>query len=342
MGAHVVDPMNDAPQWTVLAADGATPSNALTATTDTLDTGYGADGTCVRLQGTGVATGHMVRRTLPAVDLTGFTELRLSIKASRAAQPDGPPFFLQLRLGSVSQPLTAATNTWHRLLPISAPNRWETVKLGIDDLPGAIRGAMTAIEFRCLALDSAFLSRIDDLTVVRPEMLADADRALQDRLAGITVAGTPALAKVRSAGQPAPNGTALDITQLDLAHAPIRMRERVEPRDYTTGGGVRLIPPGEPYDVTYTVTPVAATRAAQATLLEQVVHRLAPLDELVVDGDRLPVELVRIGPRERVGGAPGPDPVLFYRVGARAWRAPATGTSAVSEIVIETDRLEVA
>jgi hypothetical protein len=268
--------------------------------------------------------------------------LWLSIKASRAARPGGPPFFLQLRLGSVAQPLTAATNTWHRLLPIGTPNRWETVKLGIDDLPAAIRAAMTAIEFRCLALDSAFVSRIDDLTAVRPEMLADADRALQDRLAGITVAGSPAPAKVRAASQSAPSGTALDITQLDLAHAPIRMGERVEPRDYTSGGGVRLIPGGEPYDVTYTVTPIAASRADQATLLEQVVHRLAPLDELVVDGDRLPVELVRIAPDDRVGGSPGPDPVLFYRVGARAWRAPATGTSAISEIVVETGRLEVA
>ena len=343
MSALELDRMDDATKWKSLEPDGVTPSTELSVASDTTEAGYGPDGISMRLVATEAADGHTARRQFDQpIALSRFSELRLSVRADRAAAPDTRPFFLELRLGSSARPLSSPANTWHRLLPVTNPNRWETVKLGIDDLDAEIRAAVDVVELRCRQLDSPFEAHVDDLAAVEPEMLADTDRGLETRLRGITVGGTTVPAVVRASSQPVPGAAAIDITHLDLAYAPHRVRDAVEARDYTAGGGVRLVAIGEPYDVTYAIAPVASIRTDQAVLLEQVVDRLAALDELVVDGERLPVEVIRVPPLERVGGAPGPDPVLFYRVGARAWRAPASDVRAVQEIDVETHYLEPA
>jgi hypothetical protein len=122
--------------------------------------------------------------------------------------------------------------------------------------------------------------------------------------------------------------------------AATRVRDIAATQDFTAGGGVRLVPLGEPYDLYYAVTPIAATRAVQAELLEGVVDRLAPFDELRLDGDRLPVEMVWIEGPNRVGGAPVADPVFFLKVGARRAGGPPQPVREVEQLRIDTEYLE--
>jgi hypothetical protein len=341
VSAQSVDPMNDATQWPALEPDGVTPSTELTIQDDTAITGHGADGVSARIAATAAAEGHLLRRTLsPALDVSEATQLRLSLRADRAAGAARAPFFLELRLGSAALPLSDPANTWHRLLPVIARHRWETVRLGIDGLDPAIAGALSQLQLRCVDADPPFVAHVDDLTAVRPQMIADADRALVARLDGIPVGGATAAAAVRLPSEALPSAPALDLVHFDVRFAPSRVRDIVAAQDFTSGGGLRLVPLGDPYDLSYAATPVAASRADQAELIEGVVDRLAPFDELQLDGDRLPVEMVWIDGPDRVGGAPVADPVLFLKVGARqAGGLPQAGQE-VEDLRVEAEYLE--
>ena len=329
--------MDDAAQWTVLRPDGSTPSGEVAVAGETEFVGYGPDGHSLRVTATALADGHLVRRTLPAVDIAGNTELRLSVRAGAGTPADRPFLPLALRLGSAARPLTDPANTWHRLLPIHASGAWETVRMSLDDL--ALGGPLTQVELRCVAGGRAFAVYLDDLVAVRPQPIADADRGLLDRLAGIEVGGAPVTVAVRAGDEAVPDGPALDVVQFDVRYAGRRVSDVARPSDHTEHGH-RLIAPGDPYDIDYAVTPVAADRAQQAALLEAVLDRLAPVDELIVDGATLPVELVHVPGYERIGGAPGPVPVLLYRVGVR--RSPTAGPSvaAVQTVNVRTEQWE--
>lgn len=338
MSSQILEPMGDATQWTALRSDGVTPSTDVVVTDEQVIVGHGADGRSLEVVASPAAAGHLLRRTLPAgVDITDRTELRLSIRANRRAGVPGAPFFLELRLGSTAMPLSDPANTWHRLLPVRTPHTWETVRLSLSDLPAQIAGGVTQLQLRCL--DAPVTVYLDDVIAVLPQMLADADRALQTRLAGISVGGSAVTAAVRAPGQQAPAAPALDIVHFDLRYAPHRLREDRRLRDFTAGGA-REVSLGEPYDLDYALTPVAGDRATQAALLEGVLDRLTPYGELTVDGERLPAELVWITGQERIGGAAGDVPVLFYRVGVRRPVVLGQLVREVRELLLETDHLE--
>lgn len=339
MSALVVAPMNDAPQWSPLQPDGVTPSAEVSIQNDSTIAGHGSDGVSGRIVATAASGGHSLRRPLAAVDLTAFTELRLSLRASTVADGGDHPFFLELRLGSAALPLSDPTNTWHRRLPVAEPGHWETVKLGIDDIPPAIAGATTQLELRCIGA-APFTAHVDDVTAVRPEMLADVDRALEQRLSGMSVGGTPVTVNVRAPSEAPPAAPALDLVNFDVRYATDRVRDAVETRDHTSGGGVRLVPIGTPYDLYYLLFPVAANRGMQTAIVEAVLERLEPYDELLVDGDLLALELVWIPGPERVGGFAGADQILFYKVGARLWEGAAQPAHEVAEIDIDAEYME--
>ncbi|MFI1169999.1 hypothetical protein [Streptomyces melanogenes] len=338
MSARVVEPMADAAQWVATGPDGATPSVDLAIHDEQVVVGYGADAHSGRVTATARATGHLLRRTIAAVNVAGAAELRLSIRSDRVAGAEGGAFFLELRLGSAALAVSDPANTWHRLLPVRAKEVWHTVRLSLDDLPPAVAEGVTQLQLRCVDARVPFTAYLDDVIAVTPQMLVDADRALEARLGGITVGGSPIAAAVRSSAQPAPTGSALDIVQFDLRYAPDRVRDMRRLRDFTASGA-RLVPLGDPYTVDYAITPVAPTRAAQAALLEAVVARLAPFDELSVDGETLPTGLVWIAGWDRTGGAAGDVPVLYYRVGVRRPVTAGPWIREVRELHIESDQL---
>jgi hypothetical protein len=336
-----VHAMADAAQWVAAQADGVTPSTDLAVHDETVVVGDGPDGVSLRVTATANATGHTLRRTIPAVDISDHPELRLSIRADRAAGAGGAPFFLELRLGSTAVPLSDPNNHWHRLLPVRRTRTWEVTRLSTDDLAPGVASGLSAIQVRCVDASRPFTAYLDDLVAVSPQMLADADRAFEDRLTGITVGGAPAPAAVRAPAQPAPAAPALDILQIEVRYAPARVRDGQRLRDFTTEGA-RLASPGVPYDVDYSVSAVAATRDAQAALIEAVLGRIAPVDELVVAGDRLPVELVWIARRDRPHSAAADIPVLHYRVGVRGRSVAGPPVRDVSELLLTVDHRETA
>ena len=245
---------------------------------------------------------------------------------------------MMLRLGSVARPLAEPANTWHRLLPIHTPGEWETVRISLDDLD--LGGPLTQLELRCAAGSLPFVAYVDDLIAVRPQPFADADRGLLERLAGIEFGGAPVPVAVRSPEESAPGGPALDIVPFDVRYASDRVSDVARPRDHTAHGH-RLVPPGKPYDVDYAVTPVAANRAQQSALLEAVLDRLGPVDELIVDGAALPVEMVPLTDVERIARAQGIATVLLYRVGVRwsLYTGPTVPT--VQNASVVTEQLEI-
>lgn len=337
MSARVLEPMGDAAQWVASRQDG-TPSTSLVIGDEQVVVGYGPDARSARITASPDATGHRLRRTLSAaVDLTGYTELRLSIRGERRAGAQGAPFFLELRLGSAAMPLQDPANTWHRLLPVRTPQTWETVRLSLDDLPAAVANGVTQLQLRCV--DAPFTAYVDDIVAVLPQLLADADRALASRLAGITVDGVAATVAVRAPDEPVPAAPGIDIVHFDVRYAPGRVRDQRVLRDFTDTGA-REQSAGDTYDLDYALTPVAQDRATQAALLEAALERLAAYDELSVDGELLPAELIHIGGVDRIGGAPGAVPVLFYRVGVRRQTVSARPVREVREVRMEADHLE--
>jgi hypothetical protein len=338
VSSRSIDAMDDAAHWTAVEPDGSTPSGELAVAGESEIVGYGRDRHSMRIAATPEADGHAVRRTLAPIDLAGDAELRLSIRAGAGATPARPVFLFQLRLGSASRPLADPANTWHRFLPIHTPRDWETVRISLDDL--ALGGPLTELELHCVAGGTSFVAYVDDLIAVRPEPFADADRGLIDRLGDIVLGGTPVAVAVRAADEPAPGGPALDIVHFDVRYAAHRVLDVRRPCDYTLHSH-RLVQPGDAYDIDYAVTPVAMDRAQQSALLEAVLGRLGPVDELTVDGVSLPIELVHLRGTDRIGGAPGPVPVLLYRVGVRMSPPAGLSVPSVQNVSVHAEQLEV-
>jgi hypothetical protein len=322
MSALALDPMNDAAKWAALEPDGVTQSVALAIHDDPVVAAYGTDAVSARITATELAQGHLLRRSFGPFDVSSFSELRLSLRGDRTTNGSGERFFLELRLGSATIPVGDPANTWHRLLPLTTRERWETVKIGIDDLSPAIAGAVSHVQLRCIDAEPPFAVNLDDLTAVRPAMVADADRALEGMLAGITIAGGTVAATVRAASEPKPAGPALDLAQVDMRYAPDRARDGFEPRDYTADGGQRLVAIGSPYDLYYSVTAIGPKRGDETALVEAVLARTEPFDTLQVHGDELTLDAVRFRARDRVGGVIGAEPVLFFKIGTRKVGVP--------------------
>jgi hypothetical protein len=336
MPRHVIDPMDDATRWSAVAADGTTASTELTIEDDATIVGSGVDGVSARIVAGEGAVGHRLRRSMPALDISGCSEVRLSIRADRIAGRRQGPLFLQLRFGSDALPLTAAANRWHRLLPVRTQLHWETVQISLDDLPPNLGSALTQIELRCLS--GPFTAHLDDLIALTPQLIADADRALTGVLSGISVAETAATVAVRAPAEPALTAPGLDILHLHLRPAPERVIDAQVPRDYTTDG-YRLSELGTPYDLDYVLRPVADTRSGQVALLEAAIERLAPLDELNSDGVRLPIALVPPGWAYPLAE---PGPILVYRVGVRGRGRLGDLATAIADVQVSTVPLEVA
>ena len=122
MTATVIDDM-DAP-WS------STNAGVLTVVADPQHAAE-PGGTSNRFSATAGAAGEAARVTLaPALDLSGFDELRFWIRADRAAQGSArEPFFLELSF--VDDADTAADD--HRwFVPVNRPWTWEQHRIGIE------------------------------------------------------------------------------------------------------------------------------------------------------------------------------------------------------------------
>jgi len=311
--------MDSAAPWQALAPDGVTPSTELSLTVDTSHPRVGADSSAGLVSGTVKALNNTLRRNFAGIDLTNLDEIRLWVNSDRPADGTSElPFFLEMRLASATLALNDPNNTWQRYLPISQVRTWESVRLGIGDLPAAVRSAVTVMQFRCSDATTAFNCDVDDILAVRDAVVGDVDAALLALLNGSLVINTQPVAAVL---HPA-NGTLtqtrpyFEITQYDLSY----MRERTSstrPRGDFTDAGYTLRPPSNAYELSYQFTAVADDRASQAQMLEFMMRTLPPRGQLVVNGLPLPMESVFVDPVDQIGGFRTDGIPVFYRISTR-------------------------
>ena len=156
MTPRLLDAMDDAAAWQALVPGGETASAAMAIAVDRTTFRMGDDRASLRVAVSPEASGHRVRRTREAVDLSSFDELRLWLRCTRAADgAPATPFLLELRLGSVARPVGSAGNTWVRRLPTRQKDQWELVRVSLEDLSPQVRAAATEIELRCLDVPAA-------------------------------------------------------------------------------------------------------------------------------------------------------------------------------------------
>ncbi|MBZ4417442.1 hypothetical protein [Myxococcus sp. RHSTA-1-4] len=336
-----VDAMNDAASWRPLAPDGVTPSSELTVALESATVRFGADARSLRITTSRAATGHLLRRTLPAaLDLRPFDELRLSLWSSRVTHGTGGPlpFFLELRLGSDAVGPDAPSNTWHRLLPVSTRSTWEPVRLGLSDLDPAVRSAVRVLQLRCVEASSPFTCFLDDVIAVREEMIGDVEAALAARLDGkLRLGDTAVPAVVNAPGVPvSATPPYLLITQYEIAWSDARTPATRGRGDFSTGGSV-LRPPSFGWDLHYQLQAFANDRPSQARMLEFLLRALGPHGELVVNGWPLPYALVSPPADERLGGQRTERVALHYRIAARLEVGASEPTHSAREPIIEAD-----
>lgn len=332
-----IDPMVAA-AWSVLQADGVTPSAELSRTDETATVRYGPDRHALRLDASTAAIGHLARRTLAAdVDLSAHDELRVWLHSSRpAAGTPERPFLLELRLGSTALPPDAAGNLWHRYLSAPEAGAWELTRMTLADLAPAVRGAVRTVQLRCLT-GLAFRCVLDDLLAVRDRMLEDAERGLFDRLhLGTAISGTPVPAFVYAAGATPPAAPYLRITALAVDASDGRTGSTGTRMDHSSAGSA-LRPPSFAYDLRYLIDAVADSRADEAALLEFVLERLPPRGELIVNGVALPVEQTAVRAEDLPGGHRTDRVAIAYRVLARKESGAPAVVKPVSTLHVATE-----
>src|SRR5690606_15897495 len=135
---------------------------------------------------------HFIRRTLPAVDLTDFSELRLWFRATVPASGTADqPFRLQTRLGSAALPIGAVGNDWHRYLPAFGGSRWQFARMSLDDLDPQVAAAVDTIQFTVVNTTTSWVGWLDHLIACRPQLIEDVHTALETLLSGGLDIGGP-------------------------------------------------------------------------------------------------------------------------------------------------------
>lgn len=301
MSRLVVDDLADLAPWRARTPGGA-PSTAITFERGALPR---LGGPTITIRGTDAAEGHRLERTLSALDLTAFADLELWVRSDRVADgSDARPFFFELRLGSAQLAVGAAGNTWHRLIPVAAPDVWQPVPLALDDLAAGVRGALTQVRLTCVEATAAFTLHLDGVAAISPELLADVDAALVTRLGGeLRIDGVDVPAVVEPAQ--APDTPFFRIRNYAVRPAPERSPSGGLRTDHTEQG-FSIRPPAIPVDLFYAIDAVADDRADAARLLELALGKLTPRATLEVAGRPSTVDSVDAPPLslERVQSLP--------------------------------------
>jgi hypothetical protein len=333
----VVDDLTDLTPWSAHAPNGS----ASTA----ISIAHGAvtrlGGQTMRVEVGSDALGHRVERTLAALDLTRFDDIELWVRCDRAADgSEAKPFFVEVRLGSAALAIGANGNAWQRLIPIAAPGTWQAVPLALDDLPAAVRGSVSQIRLTCVDASAPFALELDRITALRPELLADVDAALIDRIGGRLQVRNAAVPAVVLPGD-APPEPFFRITSYGVRPAPERSPSSGTRSDYT-GQGFSIRPPSVPFDLLYAVDAVAADRADAAALLQFVYSELTPTGVLDVAGRPVTIEWVEAPQLARTDIAGQPTVYLKVSTAQRATAVREPAVPPFNRIDVEVDSRAVA
>lgn len=286
------------------------------------------------------AAGHRIERAVAATDLTSFPELRFWVRGDRpTVQDSAQPFRLELRLGSAALPINAVGNDWHRRIPIAPAGRWTLVRLALDDLPAAVRGAVTHIALFVLAGDGGLKVWLDDLRAARPAMVPDADAAVVAALDGVlTIGGNPVPAILDVPGAAVPAEPWIGIVNYGATPADALGGQARRNADYTATGH-RIYPEPEAWHLEYRIEFAAGDADAQAAMLDFAVARLGIYGTLDIGGLAHRIERIRKVER-RDKQATGP--MLRYRLTVARDRGGAVPVQPVGEVRLATDYNEEA
>jgi hypothetical protein len=314
----VVDSFANAGLWSAQDTAGA-PSTALSLTTVTDMAAPIGSGDSMRVAASPSAGGHRFVRTLPALDISDFTELRWWVRSDRVA--DGSPSAptrLRLELGSTALPI-GSPGTWHRLVPVTRPAAWELVRVSLDDLPphvatGVEEIRFTVVDHTAAGIDPTAVVWLDELIACKPRLVSDVSIALVDELDGqLVLSGTPVPAALLVPGAVQPAAPYLKVVIDDVAFS--------DRRTLAGGGKVDVIDTGYrlqresvAYDIQFRIAPVTISPEEYVALVELVLDRLAHRRGLVVNGVELPLDRLPATDHDRRGDVP----VLRYNVATRA------------------------
>lgn len=319
MAQLLLDNMDNASAWDGFEADGTTPSAELTLSDDTTRTRFDPSGTSGLISASVNAAGHMLRRPLADLDLTDYDQLHLSIFANRRANGSSThPFYLEVRLASAGMDFSDPGNTWLRYIPVIHTDRWESVRLSLDDLPPAVRTAVNLLQIRCVDATVAFNCNLDHILAVRDEMLGDVDSALYERLHNqFTLNSVPVPGILYIAGSSPPaNKPYILITHYSIRFSGDRACSTRVFGDFNAEG-YRIRPQAYAYDVFYTVEVSADDRHDEAAVLEFVLQAMPPSGELIINGNPVPFELITPPPQDGLTGFPVDRPLIHYKVAVR-------------------------
>lgn len=334
----LVDAMNNAAAWVALEPDQVTPSTELTVSAETSVFRYGEDGTSLQVVATQQALNHQLHRSLANLDWGGFDELRLWLRSNRAADGSSTqPFYLELRLASAAMGLAHPNNTWYRYLLIAQAQQWELVRISLQDLPVGVRSAVNLIQIRCIAASFEFVCQIDDLMVVREEMLSDVERALFAQLHHrLTLGGNLVAAFLAHPGVAEPAFPYIRLARYGLHLVPQGQRSTQERIDFV-GDGYTLLPASIGYALFYEIEGRAAAPEESAQLFEFVLQRFSPYGQVLVNNVAHRIELINFAVQEELGPKRAEQFALRFKVYTRQEvGVPQRVTLAHHEVEIET------
>lgn len=128
------------------------------------------------------------------LDLTPYDELRLWVRADRAAnQREQTPFYLAFAFTDAND---APDETHEWVLPVNRADRWEQRRIGIAD---ERRSEVERLNLMCLT-NIPFRCDVCLLLAVREEPLIDVEQALAARLAGLALPDLTGLPLQQGAG----------------------------------------------------------------------------------------------------------------------------------------------
>jgi hypothetical protein len=303
----------------------------------------GVTGPTARIDCAAGSAGHYVEGVGPPVDLRPWQDLLLWVRSDRVANGStSDPFFLEVRLGSATAPVGGGGNPWLRLVPVDQLAAWQAVPLSLADLPLAVAEAATTIRLTCVDASVAWSLTIDAVIAVAPEMLADADHALVDRLdSRLTLDGTtvPAVLVPRAGADLQP--PLLRLSNYDIR--PDRATTPIDgPRTDFTGSAFTVRAPATVYQLDYAIEAVATDRSGEARMIQFVLDTLTPTAVLVSAGRTISAEWID-QPTTAAPPviAPPPDhPVVHVRLRtAQPGRAPAQpAVPPFNEIAVQADQ----
>ena len=334
MAYRLIDDSTGTGDWTARKQDG-TDSNQIVIQTAPRRLRDGGAGTRLTITASAASRNHFAEKAIPATDLTAFTELQLWMNANRTADgKDENPFYLKLQLGSAGVAPGAAQNSWFRYLPVTLPGEWQCVRMGLTDLPDAIRKSVTALRLTNLDGGPGWVAAFDGLHAVREQMLVDVPDALRALLAGtIIIENKPVPAELVTAGPPlAGPATLVKLLSVEPLEGEYRTTEYRS--DYTDKHFL-VWPPAEVYILRFSIDAAAAKPSDRSLLLDSAFQLVSSRRALRVHGADYPMQLV----------APGvlPDGTNIINLEIRAWKAsrnPAQPVRTIRELALSTGQPE--